>query len=159
MRSDRDLVARFVRRVVIETDRITVELLDDHGGVRRPDSPGTIHLRFSPNGPIRKGIDRAPQAGNAIDPREREVLLQAIARARGWVDAVLTNRADSFEAIAACEAIGERHVRRIAPLAFLSPRIIQAIADGMAPSGLTVSSLTLSLPYGWAAQERMIGLG
>jgi hypothetical protein len=35
----------------------------------------------------------------------------------------------------------ERHIRYLAPLAFVSPRIIEAIANGNAPADLTVSTL------------------
>jgi site-specific DNA recombinase len=100
-----------------------------------------------------------PQAASRIDPKERDALLRAIVRARRWIEAILTDPASSFEAIATSEGLGERHVRRLAPLAFLSPRVLQAIADGTAPWGMTVSSLTLALPHDWAAQERMVGLG
>jgi site-specific DNA recombinase len=44
------------------------------------------------------------------------------------------------------------------PLAFLSPRIVGAIADGTAPTGLTVSGLARSLPHKWIEQERMFVL-
>jgi site-specific DNA recombinase len=71
------------------------------------------------------------------------------------MDAVMTGNADSFEAIAASEGLGVRHIRRLAPLAFLSPKVVQAIADGTAPSGMTVSFLTQALPHSWSAQERM----
>ena len=56
------------------------------------------------------------------------------------------------------EAVGERHIRLLAPLAFLSPRIIAAIIDGTAPADLTVTGLAKALPYSWAEQERGIGL-
>lgn len=56
--------------------------------------------------------------------------------------------------IANREQLGERHVRRILPLACLSPRIIEAIAMGKAPSNLTVSALTADLPHDWGSQER-----
>jgi hypothetical protein len=46
----------------------------------------------------------------------------------------------------------------LAPLAFLSPRIIAAIVDGTAPADLTVTGLAKALPYSWAEQERTIGL-
>ncbi len=49
-------------------------------------------------------------------------------------------------------------VQFLMPFAFLSPRIIGAIADGEVPSGLTVSGLARSLPRSWIEQERMIGL-
>jgi site-specific DNA recombinase len=56
------------------------------------------------------------------------------------------------------EAVGERHIRLLAPLAFLSPRIIAAIADGTAAADLTVTGLVKALLYSWAEQERKIGL-
>ena len=50
------------------------------------------------------------------------------------------------------------HIRLLAPLAFLSPRIIAAIVDGTAPADLTVTGLAKALPYSWAEQEQRIGL-
>jgi hypothetical protein len=38
------------------------------------------------------------------------------------------------------------------------PRVIAAIADGHAPSDLTVTALAKALPYSWADQERRLGL-
>src|ERR1700730_1974724 len=58
--------------------------------------------------------------------------------------------------IAEREAVGERHIRLLAPLAFLSPLIIAAIADGTAPADLTVTGLAKALPYSWAEQDRAI---
>jgi hypothetical protein len=56
------------------------------------------------------------------------------------------------------EGQGERHIRLLAPLAFVSPRIIAAIVDGSAPADLTVTGLARALPYSWAEQEQAIGL-
>jgi hypothetical protein len=56
------------------------------------------------------------------------------------------------------EAQGERHTRLLAPLAFLSPRIIAAIVNGTVPADLTVTCLAKALPYAWIEQERSIGL-
>ena len=41
------------------------------------------------------------------------------------------------------KAQGERHIRLLAPLAFLSPRIIAAIVDGTAPADLKWDESTL----------------
>ncbi len=60
--------------------------------------------------------------------------------------------------IAEHEAQGERHIRLLAPLALLSPRIIAAIVNATAPADLTVTGLAKALPYSWAEQERRIGL-
>jgi site-specific DNA recombinase len=88
----------------------------------------------------------------------REALLAAIAKARGWIDDIRLGRIGSFAEIAEREVQGERHVRLLAPLAFLSPRIIAAIVDGTAPMDLTVTGLAKALPYSWGEQERSIGL-
>jgi len=53
---------------------------------------------------------------------------------------------------------GERHIRLLAPLASVSPRIIAAIVDGTPPADLTVTGLAKALPYSWAEQEQSIGL-
>ena len=51
-----------------------------------------------------------------------------------------------------------RHVRRLLPLAFLSPRVVDAIADGTAPAHFTVTLLAGSLPHSWAQQEKTLGI-
>jgi site-specific DNA recombinase len=65
-------------------------------------------------------------------------------------------RVNSFEETARNENKIERHIRHLAPLAFVSPRIVEAIANGNAPADLTVTRLARALPYGWAAQEHKL---
>jgi site-specific DNA recombinase len=91
-----------------------------------------------------------------MKPGSRETLLIAIAKARRWIKEV--ERGQSFADIARREGKAERHVRHLARLAFVSPRIITAVIDGNAPAGLTVASFTRSLPYCWAKQERKISI-
>jgi site-specific DNA recombinase len=38
------------------------------------------------------------------------------------------------------------------------PSIVKAIANGTAPAGLTISSLTQALPHAWAEQEAQFGI-
>ena len=85
-------------------------------------------------------------------------MLIAIAKARGWIDDIGLGRVGSFAEIAEREVQGERHIRLLAPLAFLSPRIIAAIVDGTAPADLTVTGLAKALPYSWIEQEQRVGL-
>ena len=70
-------------------------------------------------------------------PECRDALLTAIAKARGWIDELRLGRIGSVAEIAKREAQGERHIRLLAPIAFLSPRIIATIVDGTAPADLT----------------------
>jgi len=88
----------------------------------------------------------------------RETLLTAIARARAWIDDLGEGRAKSFAEIANREGKIERHIRNLAGLAFVSPRIISAIMEQSAPAELTVTQLAKALPYSWDEQERQVGL-
>ena len=81
-----------------------------------------------------------------MKPETRDALLAAIAKARGWIDEMRLGRIGSFAEIATRAAQGERHIRLLAPLAFLSPRIIAAIVDGTAPADVTVTGLAKALP-------------
>jgi site-specific DNA recombinase len=94
----------------------------------------------------------------AMKPESRDALLTAIAKSRFWIEAIRLGRVASISEIAALEGQGERHIRLLAPLAFVSPRIIAAIAAGAAPATLTVTGLAKALPHSWAQQERDIGL-
>jgi hypothetical protein len=155
--SDRDLIRQWVERVIVHPNELEIMLRGAEADTG-PDASVRLRIAFAPNLPRRKGIAHSPAAPASIDAATREALLRAVARARGWMDAILAGRVVSFDDVAAAEGLAERHVRRLAPLAFLSPRIIEAIADGAAPAGLTVSRLTQALPHAWSAQEQMLGI-
>jgi site-specific DNA recombinase len=84
----------------------------------------------------------------------RDTLLSAIAKARGWIEDLRLGRAPTLAEIAKGEGLGQRHVRLLAPLAFVAPCIVAAIVDGTAPADLTVTGLAKALPYSWFKQER-----
>ena len=87
-------------------------------------------------------------------------LLKAVARARRWADDLVSGKVRSVSDLARREGIDGRSVRRLIPLGFLSPRIVEAIAEGRQPADLTVEALTrrIDLPLLWSAQEQMLGL-
>jgi site-specific DNA recombinase len=86
----------------------------------------------------------------------RDTLLGAIAKSRGWIEDLRHGRVVTLAEIADRENLGERHVRLLAPLAFVAPRIAAAIAAGNAPADLTVTGLAQRLPSSWAEQERWL---
>ena len=142
---------------------------------REGETPVTLVLPWSaPNQKPKKGVLREPAASSEsgamraplseqmmvrpsaprqLTPPARDALLLAIAKARRWVDDLASGRAQSFAEIAARENKVERHIRFLAPLAFVSPRIVFAIATGEAPDDLTVTALAKALPPLWAEQE------
>lgn len=64
----------------------------------------------------------------------------------------------STRAVATKASMPERYVARIVPLAFLSPRIQQAILDGTHPVEMTLETLVrTTLHQDWPAQERLLG--
>jgi len=162
--TDRDLIERHVDRVTIKSQAVEVGFVSPsavvqtqaHGPAQTED---TITLPWAaPSFAAVKGIVHAPSAKPAMKAESRDALLTAIAKARSWIDDIRLGRIASFAEITRREGQGERHIRLLAPLAFVSPRIIAAIVDGTAPADLTVTGLAYKLPYSWAEQERGIGL-
>ena len=74
-----------------------------------------------------------------MDEAMRLALLMAIVRSRTWIDKIVKDPATDFGAIAKGEHLAQRHVSFLTPLAYLSPRIIEAIAEGRSPTNLTVT--------------------
>ena len=170
--ADRDLIERHIEHVVVKPQAVEVYLLpesevqvqagtDDTGNsdYKQPPSTTTITLPWTaPSFSAVKGIVHAPSVAPAIRPETREVLLGAIAKARGWIEDIRLGRLASLAEIAGRECQGERYIRMLLPLAFVSPRIVGAIVEGRAAANLTVSSLARALPYSWAEQERSVAL-
>jgi len=109
----------------------------------------------------RRGVEtRMVLAGEATPSRVELPLLKAVARARRWALELISEQVNSVDEIARREHIDKRSVRRLLRLGFLSPRIIEAIAEGHQPPDLTVFSLMrrVDLPLLWNAQEQAFGL-
>jgi site-specific DNA recombinase len=87
-------------------------------------------------------------------------LIKAIARERQWADDLLSGRVESVAALARREGVLPNYVRRLTRLAFLSPRIVEAIVTGHQPPELTAKALTerIELPLLWSEQERALGI-
>jgi site-specific DNA recombinase len=100
-----------------------------------------------------KGIVHRPTAAPPIAPEARDALLAAIAKARAWIEDLRLGRIGTLAEIADREGLGERHVRLLAPLAFVSPAVVAAIVSGAAPADLTVTGLAKALPHSWATQQ------
>jgi hypothetical protein len=165
--TDRDLIERHVERVIIKSLAVEVRFVspsavvqtEANGPAQTEEQQRTISVPWAaPSFAAVKGIVHAPFAKPAMKAESRDALLTAIAKARLWIDDLRLDRVASFAQIAEHESQGERHIRLLVPLAFVSPRIIAAIVDGTAPANLTVTGLANKLPCSWAEQERSIEL-
>jgi len=70
----------------------------------------------------------------------------------------MAGQIQSVDELARREKLDGCSVRRLLGLGFLSPRILEAIAEGCQPPEMTVIALSrrLDLPLLWSAQEQML---
>jgi site-specific DNA recombinase len=128
------------------------------------DGPTSDHLslaKFVPLEMQRRGVEmKMVLEGDKTPSRLDLPLLKAVARARRWSDDLVSGRVESVDALAKREGLDKRSVRRLIRLAFLSPKIVEAIAEGRQPPELTVIALVrrLDLPLLWRAQEQPLGV-
>jgi hypothetical protein len=153
--ADREVVQQRILKVIVACNLITIKLSND---AESKDVVPMVKVPFAPHLRPRKGIARTPSNTRTIDDQTRTVLLTAIARSRSWIDKLISTNGTTLADIAASEKLVERHVRFLVPLAYLSPRIVEAILDGRAPADLTVSRLARDLPLSWTAQERTLAI-
>ncbi|MGE0039028.1 MAG: recombinase family protein, partial [Xanthobacteraceae bacterium] len=106
-----------------------------------------------PAGPAMKGVLHSPTSKNEGASARSEALLLAIAKARAWIEDLSEGRVASFAEIAKREGRVERHVRLLAQLAFVSPRMISALIDGQLSPTAKVTRLATRLESLWAKQS------
>jgi site-specific DNA recombinase len=158
-------LAELVERVVLSRDGMEVTLklpllpTSDHSGV----NPSQLSLaRCVPMQMTRRGVElRLVLEGGSGPSRIDLPMLRAVARARRWSDELISGQARSVDEIARRERLDRRSVRRLLPLGFLSPRVVEAIVEGRQPPDLSVMATLIrriDLPLLWSAQEQALGL-
>ena len=153
----RDLVSRRVERIVVHATELEIVLQ-----ARDIASPSLGEGSQA----IRLPLERRPRdrkeiiiPGNAETPPRRidRSLVLALARGRTWASALRRGEfADTAEIASKCD-LSEAYVRRILRLAFLAPDIVESIAEGRQPRGLTLQRLLGPVPFAWAEQRRHFG--
>jgi site-specific DNA recombinase len=170
--NNRDLLERHLERVTLTPNRLelrlrqSVEAAQAHNPANNDSSAPAIAANVttitvpwtSPVPAAVKGIIHVPAHNTPITPSRRDALLMAIAKARKWIDELAQGRLGSFAVLARREGKLERHIRLLAALAFVSPRIVSALLEGCAPVDLTLTKFVRALPWSWAEQERRLGL-
>lgn len=96
--------------------------------------------------------------GEVNDDRPAEVdkvLIRNLMKARAWFAAL--SRGESYAEIAERERLWKQRIQQMLPLAFLAPDIVQRVAEGRQPVGLTTEwLLNADLPVDWTAQRALI---
>ena len=160
--ADRELIEQHVERITVKPQAIEIMLVSevghgpdehDHGISAqrrlRSDFPVVITVPWTaPVTTAKKGILHSPSFGPTMNPDNKDILLTTIAKARAWIDDLVEGRVASFAEIAKQEGKVERHIRLLAPLAFVSPAKISHIIDGTAPR-VGVTELAKGVTYSW----------
>ena len=104
----------------------------------------------------RRGVEMRIVAGD-LAPRPDPTLIHGLRHAHRWSAALRSGT--PLGKLAAGEGFSERYIARVIPLAGLSPRIQEAMLQGLQPVDLTLERLLRSkLPLDWSEQEPMFGL-
>jgi site-specific DNA recombinase len=130
--SDRAVIERYVTRIIVRTDSIDIELrkptlapeplLATEGSVAAglPASSTrtpVISLPWTAQAfPSIKGVLHQPEAKPTLKQETRDAILLAVAKARSWIDDLVSGRVQSFCEIAESEGKVERHIRLLTPL-------------------------------------------
>jgi len=114
-----------------------------------------IPMSFRPRGG--RTVIVRPDGSRGVVRREATIdntMIKVIARGFRWQRLLYDGTHATIEDLAAAEKIS--YVSRILRLAYLSPKVVQAILDGSHPAWLTMKDLLRPLPSDWAEQERLL---
>ncbi|NBW76034.1 MAG: recombinase family protein [Sphingomonadaceae bacterium] len=120
------------------------------------DSTWTWTLPLPTRRPFREARIRVDS--DATKARTLDDLLALVADAMAVQRLVLASPEFSLAQLAKREGRCRTQLTRLLRLSWMSPRIVDAIADGTQPKGLTRRALlTCDMPIEWAQQERQFG--
>jgi hypothetical protein len=154
----RDLVSRQVERIVVHATEVEINLQtrDIASPSLGADGEQVLRVPLERRHRDRKEIIVPGDAGAPPTRLDRSLVL-AVARARTWASAIRRGEyADTAEIASKCD-LTEAYVRRTLRLAFLAPDIVESIAEGRQPRGLTLQRLLDPVPLAWTEQRRRFG--
>jgi hypothetical protein len=139
-------------QLVIELARdVLAELLGCAGGDLAPTML-TVSTTFTLR---RRGMGTKIVAGDQMSDPD-QTLIRALQNAHRWADDLKSGK--PVKRIAADHDCSDSYVRRVVPLATLSPDLQQAILGGTQHKDLTLEKLIrANIPLDWAAQEKQFG--
>jgi DNA invertase Pin-like site-specific DNA recombinase len=147
---DQALTGARIERVVLSRSKILINLKASEAG------PSSIELTRAP-------APTSPRArietGNCQSAKEPDAsLLQALARAHSWRNALANGAYQSIEELAVSAQWNPKVIRKALRLAFLAPDITEAILRGSQPPTINLSKLQGISAYSWDEQRRLLGL-
>lgn len=97
-----------------------------------------------------------PDGARAVRQRAGTVdntMIKVLARGFRYQRLLTSGSYATIDELAAAEKINPSYVSRVLRLAFLSPRVVEAILDGKQPADLTMKGILKPFPMEWREQE------
>jgi DNA invertase Pin-like site-specific DNA recombinase len=144
-------------KIVVGKDSIEVSMAEDE-----TTAAWVITVPWAPALHYRKREIVTPPAAaqhhvsRPVRAEARARLLDGIAKARLWVDELVSGKVTGIDVIANREGYSERSVRMTLNLAFLAPEIVEAAQNGTLPNRVGLSQMT-DLPLAWRDQRQTLG--
>ncbi len=149
-----DAARAIIGGVRLDKDSINITLNAAALGIERGE-PLVIRTPLPARKPFREAKLRID--GPASTSTRNKQLIKLLADAAEAQGLVLASPELSLSGIAKREGRCRTQLGRLLRLSWLSPRIVEAIAAGTQPRGLTRASLLVdALPMDWAVQERLL---
>jgi site-specific DNA recombinase len=152
--SRQQILQELIASLTINVRQIDVVLVVEPFGLT-----GCDRLNWSVPHPERKPFREAKLRMDGATPeRSDKDLLALLADAHAARELVLANPRLSLNQLGKQEGRCRTHLARLLRIAWLSPRIVDAIASGTQPLKVTRQALLLaSMPVEWAQQEHLFG--
>ena len=144
---------RLVQSITVRPEQLEIELVSD---TETAEHRIQVPIRIKRSGAAVMLIVGKESAQPRIDKK----LLALIAKALRWFEWLESGKCDSLAALGQLEGVGSGYVSRIINLAFLSPDILQEIAQGKQPEHVTAERLSrLGMPpMHWQEQWSWLGM-
>lgn len=154
------LAAPLIESGKITSDAIELKLsgkaLEEHLNVSRERLVDQLTNFSAPFTCKRRGVQIKIVAGDTLPVPDR-TLVTGLQRAHHWLSEIKAGK--PVKALASEIGCTDSYVRRLLPLATLSPKIQDAIVTGQQPVELTLERLTRSqFPLVWGEQEKRFGV-
>jgi len=152
--ANNDTIAQLIERVKLSQDGMNIKL----SLATLLNAPITIS-RNIPMQMKRRGVEMRLVIGDTSSPKIDATLIRTIARAKIWVDELISGKEKSVATIAAHAGVSEIYISKLLPAAFIAPGIVNAIIEGKHPVDITSDILTkqTKLPLAWHEQKHILG--
>lgn len=164
------IVRTVIRRIDLASDHIRIAFDRSSianwlaaGTALQPDASGAdLHIVDLALSIRRRGVERrlVIEGQGASLRRPDQPLIDMVARAHAYIEALTDGQALGRKDVAKRFGVHPEDVSRVLPLAFLSPRIVEAILTGQQPADLSVRHLArnIELPIRWEDQGKLLGI-